>query len=426
MQGVRKPALKTETFRMRKRNEWELGEKGSAMIAKQMESMVRNSSAVRAMFEEGQRMAAQYGAEHVYDFSLGNPNVPAPGEIREAILEILDGEDSRMVHGYMGNAGFADVRKAVADSLNRRFGTSFGAEAILMTVGAAGGLNVVFQTLLDPGDEVAVFSPYFGEYRWYVTNHGGVLREVRTDAETFLPDLGELARAITKRTKAVLVNSPNNPTGVVYGETLIRQMAQLLEEKQREFGTSIYLVSDEPYRELVYDGVEVPYLTKYYRNTIVGYSFSKSLSLPGERIGYLVLPDELDGAGEIREAAICANRILGYVNAPSLFQRVVARCLDAKVDVAYYNRNRETLCAGLSRLGFSMVRPQGAFYMFVKSPIPDEAVFCEMAKKHHLLFVPGSSFGCSGYVRIAYCVAYETVQNALPAFAALAQETEAM
>lgn len=392
------------------------------MIAEKMKAMVQNSSAIRAMFEEGKNMAAKYGAENVYDFSLGNPNVPAPAQVREAVEEILNKEDSLMVHGYMSNSGYEDVRAAIADSLNKRFQTNFTEDNILMTVGAAGGLNVIFKTLLNPGDEVLAFAPYFGEYRSYVSNYEGVLREVAPDTATFQPNLALFEQMITPKTKAVIVNSPNNPTGVVYAEETIKKLAAILEQKQRELGTSIYLVSDEPYRELVYDGAEVPYLTNYYRNTIVGYSYSKSLSLPGERIGYLVLPDEMDDAKLIQGAANVANRILGYVNAPSLFQRVIARCLDAKVDVAYYDRNRETLYNGLLKVGFSCIRPQGAFYLFVKSPLEDEKQFCEMAKKYHLLIVPGSSFACPGYVRLAYCVSYETIVNALPKFEELARE----
>lgn len=392
------------------------------MISEKMLEMTKNSSAIRAMFEEGKRMAEQFGAENVYDFSLGNPNVPAPKEVRKAIEMILCEEDPLKVHGYMSNAGYEEVRQAVAASLNQRFGTKFAEKNILMTVGAAGGLNVIFKTLLNPGDEVLTFAPYFGEYNSYVANYGGILRAVPANTVDFQPNLAEFAQMLTAKTKAVIVNSPNNPTGVVYSEKTILRLAEILREKQTEFGTSIYLVSDEPYRELVYGEVEVPYLTKYYENTIVGYSFSKSLSLPGERIGYLVIPDEADESEGIINAANVANRILGYVNAPSLFQRVIARCLDAKTDIAYYDRNRETLYEGLKQAGFSCIKPEGAFYLFVKSPIADEKAFCEAAKKYHLLLVPGSSFACPGYVRLAYCVAYETIVNALPKFALLAQE----
>lgn len=392
------------------------------MIAEKMKKLVNNSSAIRAMFEEGKKMAEQYGAENVYDFSLGNPNVPAPAEVKEAILKELEEEDSLMLHGYMSNSGYEDVREAVAQSLNQRFGTAFDQKNIVMTVGAAGGVNVILKTLLNPGDEVIVIAPYFGEYNSYVANYDGRVVVVSPNTDTFQPNLTELEEKLTEKTKAVIVNSPNNPTGVVYSEEIIQKMADILEKKQSRFQSDIYLISDEPYRELAYDGVEVPYLTKYYRNTIVAYSFSKSLSLPGERIGYLVIPDEAADGSEIQAAANVATRILGYVNAPSLMQKAVARCLDARADVPYYNRNRETLYNGLRELGFSCIKPQGAFYLFVKSPVEDEKIFCEAAKKYHILLVPGSSFACPGYVRIAYCVSHETIVNAMPGFRKLAEE----
>ena len=280
------------------------------MIAEKMKKLVNNSSAIRAMFEEGKKMAEKYGAENVYDFSLGNPNVPAPAEVKEAILKELEEEDSLMLHGYMSNSGYEDVREAVAQSLNQRFGTAFDQKNIVMTVGAAGGLNVILKTLLNPGDEVMVIAPYFGEYNSYVANYDGKVVVVSPNTDTFQPNLTELEEKITEKTKAVIVNSPNNPTGVVYSEEIIQKMADILEKKQSRFQSDIYLISDEPYRELAYDGVEVPYLTKYYRNTIVAYSFSKSLSLPGERIGYLVIPDEAADGSEIQAAANVATRIL--------------------------------------------------------------------------------------------------------------------
>ena len=392
------------------------------MIADSMKSFVKNSSAIRAMFEEGKKMAEKYGAENVYDFSLGNPNVPAPVKVKEAIIEELEKEDPVMLHGYMSNSGYEDVRQAVAESLNQRFGTAFHENNIVMTVGAAGGLNVILKAILNPGDQVLVFAPYFGEYNSYVENYDGEVTVVSPNTETFQPNLTEMEEKITEKTKAVIVNSPNNPTGVVYSEATIKAMAEILEKKEQEFGTDIYLISDEPYRELAYDGVEVPYLTKYYKDTIVGYSFSKSLSLPGERIGYLVIPDEAADSSDLQSAANVATRILGFVNAPSLMQRAVAKCLDAKADVPYYDRNRNALYQGLKELGFSCIKPEGAFYLFVKSPVEDEQVFCQAAKKHHILIVPGSSFACPGYVRIAYCVAYETILNSMPGFAKLAEE----
>ena len=392
------------------------------MISEKMQGYVNNSSAIRAMFEEGKRLASVYGAENVYDFSLGNPNVPAPAAVKEAALQVLNEEDPLMVHGYMSNSGYEDVREAIAASLNRRFGTGYDAGNLVMTVGAAGGMNVIFKTLLNPGDEVIAFAPYFGEYRAYVSNYDGVLKVVPPDTETFQPNLAAFEKLITEKTKAVIVNTPNNPTGVVYSAETLKRLADILEEKQKEWKTSIYLISDEPYRELVYGGVEVPWIPDFYRNTIVGYSFSKSLSLPGERIGYLVLPSEMDDSEAVKNAANVATRILGYVNAPSFFQRVVARCLEEKADIAYYDRNRETLYEGLKKAGLSCIKPEGAFYLFVKSPVEDEKAFCEKAKKQNLLLVPGSSFACPGYVRLAYCVSYEMIVRSLPHFEELMKE----
>lgn len=393
------------------------------MISKKMENMVANSSAIRAMFEEGNRLAGIYGAENVYDFSLGNPNVPAPEAVKNAIREILDEENPVVLHGYTNsNAGYEDVRQAVAESLNSRFGTAFGANNITMTVGAAGGLNVILKSLLNPGDEVIAFAPYFGEYRSYTNNYDGVLVEISPNTKDFQPKLDEFEAKITPNTKAVIVNTPNNPTGVVYSEETIQKMAAIMEAKEKEFGTYIYLISDEPYRELAYDGVEVPYLTKYYANTVVGYSYSKSLSLPGERIGYLVIPDEAADSEKLIGAANVATRILGFVNAPTLQQKVVKKCLEEKTDISYYNRNREVLYNGLKELGFECIKPEGAFYLFVKSPVEDEKEFCQAAKKYNILIVPGTSFACPGYVRLAYCVSYETIVNSLPKFAELAAE----
>ena len=299
------------------------------MISKKMENMVANSSAIRAMFEEGNRLAKIYGAENVFDFSLGNPNVPAPEAVKKAIIDLLNEEDPVVLHGYTNsNAGYEDVRQAVAESLNGRFGTNFAARNITMTVGAAGGLNVILKSLLNPGDEVIVFAPYFGEYRSYVNNYDGVIVEISPDTESFQPKLDEFEAKITRKTRAVIVNTPNNPTGVVYSEETIKKMALIMENKQKEYGTDIYLISDEPYRELAYDGIEVPYLTKYYANTVVGYSYSKSLSLPGERIGYLVIPDEAADSEKLISAANVATRILGFVNAPTLQQKVVKACLN--------------------------------------------------------------------------------------------------
>lgn len=392
------------------------------MISEKMKPYVKNNSAIRMMFEEGNRLRAKYGAEKVFDFSLGNPSVPAPDSVREAIIELVNTTDPTVLHGYMSNAGFEDVRQTIAESLNRRFDTKFSAKNLIMTVGAASGLNVILKTILNPGEEVIVFAPYFLEYGAYVRNYDGVLVEISPDTTTFQPNLAEFEQKITPKTRAVIVNTPHNPTGVVYSEETIKKLSVILEAKQKEFGTVIYLISDEPYRELAYDGVEVPYLTKYYNNTVVGYSYSKSLSLPGERIGYLVIPDEADGSEELISAATIANRTLGCVNAPSLIQKVVAKCVDAKTDLAAYDKNRQALYNGLKECGFECIKPQGAFYLFVKSPVEDEKAFCEAGKKYNILMVPGSSFACPGYVRLAYCVSYETIVNSLPEFKKLAAE----
>ena len=392
------------------------------MISEKMKPYVKNNSAIRMMFEEGNRLRAKYGADKVFDFSLGNPSVPAPASVRKAIIELVNTTDPTVLHGYMSNAGFEDVRQTIAESLNRRFDTKFSAKNLIMTVGAASGLNVILKTILNPGEEVIVFAPYFLEYGAYVRNYDGVLVEISPDTTTFQPNLAEFEQKITPKTRAVIVNTPHNPTGVVYSEETIKKLSAILEAKQKEFGTVIYLISDEPYRELAYDGVEVPYLTKYYNNTVVGYSYSKSLSLPGERIGYLVIPDEADGSEELISAATIANRTLGCVNAPSLIQKVVAKCVDAKTDLAAYDKNRQALYDGLKECGFECIKPQGAFYLFVKSPVEDEKAFCEAGKKYNILMVPGSSFACPGYVRLAYCVSYETIVNSLPEFKKLAAE----
>ena len=391
------------------------------MISKKMEGLVNNNSVIRQMFEEGKRMSEEFGAENVYDFSLGNPNVPAPEKVRQTIERLLKDEDPVVLHGYMANAGFPDVRQRIAESLNKRFDTSFSSDNIMMTVGAAGGMNCALKALLNPGDEVLSFAPYFVEYRSYVANYDGVLKEVACDTETFQPDLKALETAITAKTRALIINNPNNPSGVIYPESTIKVIAEMLERKQREFGTEIFIISDEPYRELVYTGAEVPYITKYYNNTIVGYSFSKTLSLPGERIGYLVVPSEAADFDRLFQAITIANRVLGFVNAPSLMQKVVAECLDEKADIGFYAKNRDVLYEALTEYGYSCIKPEGAFYMFIKSPVPDEKEFVAEAKKEHILVVPGSSFACGGFVRLSYCVSYETCVNSLPGFKRLAE-----
>ena len=381
-----------------------------------------NNSAIRTMFEEGDQMRAKYGRENVFDFSLGNPDAPTPPEVKQAIKEIVEEEPDLILHGYMSNAGFEDVRETIARHINKTQGTNFSKKNILMTVGAASGLNVALKTILNPGEEVVIFTPYFLEYNWYVNNYDGVVVQAPTDKKTFQPDLKSFEKLVGDKTRVVLINSPHNPTGVVYSEETIKGIADILKKKQKELNRAIFIIADEPYRELAYDGVEVPYITKYYENTIVAYSYSKSLSLPGERIGYLVIPDELEESQLVFDTASNANRILGCVNAPSLQQKVIAKCVDAKVDLDYYDRNRKALYEGLKECGFECIMPQWAFYLFVKSPVEDEAEFCKTAKKYNILMVPGSAFAGPGYVRLAYCVSYETIQNSLPGFKKLAQE----
>jgi aspartate aminotransferase len=397
------------------------------MVSKRIQKALLGNSAIRAMFVEGKAMAEKYGAENVYDFSLGNPATPAPAALNNSIRDLLDEADKKgasgslELHGYMENAGYKDVREAIAENLNKRFGTAFDGHNIVMTVGAAGGLNIIFKTILDPGDEVIVFAPFFGEYRQYAANFDADIVTVNPDLRTFQPDLADFVAKITEKTKALIVNTPNNPTGVIYKPETMQAIAAILEKKQEEYGHDIYLISDEPYRELVYDGNKEDFLTKYYKNTIVGYSFSKSLSLPGERIGYVVVPNEASDAEDLIRGIEISNRTLGFVNAPSLIQKAVARCLDEKTDVSFYDENRKMLYDDLTNLGFTCIKPEGAFYLWVKSPVANEEEFVEEGKKLHLLMVKGSAFGCGGFVRLAYCVSHETIKNSLPAFAKLAE-----
>jgi len=390
------------------------------MISEQMLKLVNGSSAIRAMFEEGKKLAAIYGKENVYDYSLGNPSVEPPLEVKKAIYHILETEEPNLVHGYPNNSGFEDVRQTVAEHLNKKFGTAFSFENIVMTNGAAAALNIIFKCILNPGDEIITFAPFFTEYRNYAANYNATLTVVPANLETFEVNFDEFEKLITPRTRGVLINTPNNPSGVVYSEETIKKIAAVMEKKQAEFGTDIYLISDEPYRELVYENVEVPYVSKYYKNTFVAYSFSKSLSLPGERIGYLVANSEMADFEKMMYALNVANRVCGFVNANSLFQRVVPYCLDCKVDIEIYNRNRIDLYNKLTELGFKCVKPVGAFYMFPETPIEDDVAFCNAAKEFNLLLVPGSGFGCKGHMRLSYCVSHDTIINSFPAFEKLA------
>ena len=391
------------------------------MISNLMQKKISGGSAIRAMFEQGNKLAEQYGRENVYDFSLGNPNFPAPLSLQQSIHDEIDNTDSLYLHGYMPNSGYPEVRQAIADNLNRRYSTHFSAENLIMTVGAAGALNVVFKSILNPGDEIIVIPPYFLEYGNYVENFGGQLVPVPADEETFLPNPEHIRGAIGPKTKAVLLNNPNNPTGVVYGAETISAIAAMLTEEAKRLGHPILIVSDEPYRELCYDGESAPFIPTLYANTVVCYSWSKSLSLPGERIGYVLIPSECEESSELISACTTANRILGFVNAPSLLQRAIVRCQDDWTDaVNFYDGNRRLLYDGLTSLGFECVYPKGAFYLWMKTPC-DEKEFIQQALERRVLLVAGSSFGAPGYVRIAYCVSPDTIRRSLPSFRELAE-----
>lgn len=377
-------------------------------------------SVIREIFEYGKQRAAQVGAENVYDFSLGNPSVAPPQAVEDAIAELLQGQDMTALHGYTSAPGDLAVREAIAKHIRESFGVAADAAHIYMTCGAAASLTISLSAVCNAGDEVITFAPYFTEYKVFAETAGAKLIALPSDPHTFQPDLAALEQALTPKTAVVLVNSPNNPSGVVYGEETIKRLAALLQEKSAAFGHTIYLVTDEPYRELVYGGVKVPYLPAYYKDTLVCYSYSKSLSLPGERIGYIFVAPAAEKAEELYLAVCGAGRALGYVCAPSLFQKVVARCQGMTSDVSVYEKNRNTLLAALTSYGFTCVPPDGAFYLFVRSPESDANAFCERAKQYDLLLVPGDDFGCAGYVRIAYCVSPEMIARSLPAFKKLA------
>ncbi len=391
------------------------------MISEECYELGSKSSIIRKIFSFGLKRKAQVGADKVYDFSLGNPSIPAPDTVKKAILELLE-QPAEEIHAYSPAPGDAAVRKTIAESLNRRFGESFTGDNIFMTCGAAASLNICFRALGNPGDEFITFAPFFPEYRCWVEGIGASLQVIQPHLPDFQMDLEALERRINPKTKGVIVNSPNNPSGVVYTLDTIKGLAALLKRKSEEYGEPIYLIADEPYREIVYDGIEVPYLTKYYDNTLVCYSYSKSLSLPGERIGYIVIPNRLTDYTKVSPAIAGAARVLGFVCAPSLFQQVAAKCVEDTGDIDAYKNNRALLMKGLTRLGYTCVPPQGAFYLFVKALEEDAYAFCERAKKYDLLLVPSDDFGCLGYVRIAYCVAEKTIINAMPAFEKLMKE----
>lgn len=393
------------------------------MINKKMYELGSKRSTIREIFEYAKLRASEIGAENVFDFSIGNPSVPAPKEVNESICKIVNETPSVLLHGYTSAQGDKQVRDEIAKNYTKRFGVALSGDDLYMTCGAAASLTITCKALVNDGDEIIVFAPFFPEYRVFVENTGAKLVVLPSDEATMLPDFTALKNALTPRVKAVIINSPNNPSGVVYDEKTIRTLCELLREKSAQFGAPIYLISDEPYRELVYDKTTVvPCVMRYYAHTIVCYSYSKSLSLPGERVGYIAVNPEMQENRAVYASVCGAGRALGFVCAPALFQRVVAKCDGLTGDLATYKKNRDLLYNGLTACGFTCIYPDGAFYLFVKAPETDAKAFCERAKKYELLLVNGADFGYNGWVRVAYCVKTETIERALPLFAKLAKE----
>ena len=386
------------------------------MYNKTMYELGSHRSVIRDLFEFGKKRAAEVGADKVYDFSLGNPNVPAPDGVKEAAERLLAMPDNTVLHGYTSAQGDAEVRKAVADNINARFGAGISPDFIYMTCGAAASLTITLNALYEDSDEFILLAPFFPEYSVFVKAAGGTPVVVPFDEKTFAPDLSALEKAVTPRTKGIIVNSPNNPSGTVYTRKTLDSIVSLLESKSAEYGRKIVLIADEPYRELVYDDIEVPYLPNLYPDTVVCYSYSKSLSLPGERIGYIAISPRMTEKENVYAAVCGAGRALGYVCAPSMFQRVAAACVNERPDITAYRRNRDLIYSALTEMGYDCVHPDGAFYLFVRSPEPDANAFSERAKTFGLLIVPGDTFGAPGYVRISYCVGRDMIERSLPAF----------
>jgi len=390
-------------------------------IAMKIAGHISKSSWIRRMFEEGERLRQEFGAEKIYDFTLGNPDVEPPEAFQRELLELARNPLPGM-HRYMNNAGYAETRAAVAAKLSKDSGLDVGAGQVIMTCGAGGALNVVLKTILNPGEEVIILAPFFVEYKFYIDNHGGVPVEVWTNHETFQLDIDAIKGAITSRTRAILICSPNNPTGVIYPEESLRQLGDVLTKIHRDNGHLIYVISDEPYARIAFDGKHVPNIFPLVESSIIVTSHSKDLALPGERIGYLAANPRMDTVMQFMEGAVFSNRVLGFVNAPALMQRLVARLQDESVDIADYQAKRDLLVTELTAMGFSMVRPDGAFYLFPKSPMADDVEFVKLAQKHHILLVPGAGFGAPGFFRIAYCVDKGIIERSLPAWSTLAKE----
>ena len=390
------------------------------MLPEKILAWGKTRSCIRELAEYGARRKAEIGAENVYDFSLGNPSVPVPECVDEAVAEILK-DSSDKPHAYTTAAGLLSLRKRIAEDVNGRFGLDIDPERIYVTCGAAAGLTISLKAVLEPGEEVVVIAPFFPEYRVFTEASGGVLKVVPAAAD-FKVDIEAFKAAVSEKTRAVIINSPNNPSGAVLSDDDLGAMADILREAEERYDRTIYLISDEPYREIVYDGRNITSPLSIYADSIMCYSFSKSLSIPGERIGYIAVNSRMKDAGEVYAAIMGAGRALGYVNPPSLFQRVIERCIGVTADISEYELNRKTLTEGLKSIGYEYVEPEGAFYLFLKALEPDAKAFSERAKKHELLLVPSDDFGCTGYVRVSYCVAGKTIEDSMPAFKALFDE----
>lgn len=390
------------------------------IVSEKMYELGSKRSAIRELFEYGKKRAQEVGAENVYDFSLGNPTVPAPDCVNETICALTKELDSISLHGYTSAQGDIQTRQIIADYLNNTYGTTFRADNFYITMGAAASLSMCFKALTTSNeDEFIAIAPFFPEYNVFVGAAGAKLVVVPADTKDFQINFEELEKCISKNTKGIIINSPNNPSGAVYSEETIKKLAGVLEAKSKEYGTQIFIISDEPYREIVYDGIDVPYVTKYYNNTLVCYSYSKSLSLPGERIGFVLVPDEAYESKAVYAAICGAGRALGYVCAPSMMQKVIARCIGKTGDINLYKKNRDLLYENLTKMGYECFKPDGAFYMFVKALEPSAEEFCEKARAEDLLLVSATDFGCPGYVRISYCVDEEMIKRSFKAFEAL-------
>ena len=392
------------------------------MNTERMRELGEKRSVIRELFEYGNKRKAEIGPENVFDFSIGNPSVPAPKEFSDELCRMLAEESPLALHSYTSAPGDLSARKSIADDLNERFGTSFGPENLYMTCGAAASLTISLSAVVGDGEDVILFAPFFPEYTVFVETAGGKPVTVPCRWPDFQIDFEKLSEVLNEKTAAVIINSPNNPSGAVFSEDSIKKLSSILSEAEEKFGRKIYLISDEPYRELVYGKTEVPFVTKYYNDTIICYSWSKSLSLPGERIGYILVSPENPDWKEVYSGICGAGRALGFVCAPSLFQHVIPKCIKMTSDISVYKKNRDLLYGALSDFGFEAVHPDGAFYLFVKSPEPDAKAFSEKAKKHELLIVPSDDFGMEGFVRISYCVSTEQIERSLPAFKKLAEE----